>query len=59
MKTVLIEGAIYLLVFGLGAWTWPMLRMRLILLRNDPVGTIEKDIAALREVAEAIKKRVT
>jgi hypothetical protein len=48
-----------LLVSGyiLAVVSWPRLRLQLITLRNDPVGQLERDIAALRALAERLKER--
>jgi hypothetical protein len=48
-----------LLVAGyvLAIVSWPKLRLHFITLRDDPVGTIEKDIAALRALAKRLGER--
>jgi len=44
--------------YGLAIYSWPALRLRLITLRNDPIGTIAKDIVSLRAALHAFADRL-
>ena len=44
--------------YVLAIYSWPALRLRLITLRDDPIGTIEKDVASLRASLHAFADRL-
>jgi hypothetical protein len=44
--------------YGLAIYSWPALRLRLITLRDDPIGTLAKDAASLRDALCAFAGRL-
>jgi hypothetical protein len=55
MTWFLFDCALLVAGYVLAVVSWPKLRLYFITLRDDPIGAIEKDIAALRALAQRLE----